>query len=484
MGTILQQYFTESQDLVRFMQSKLILNENCTLLEPAAGRGALITGLNKVQITAYELDPGCIEYLRDTIDNITLYQEDFLLSSNNKRFDNILANPPYGAGVSMEYRAALKAVYPGFYVKDTYTIFLLKSLTYLKENGMLCFIIPCTFLFLNQHANLLRYVLNHYEICTLDIFPSKLFPGISFGYADLCIISIRNSGKATNNFQFKYVKSISDLYQVPYREISIADLSRIYVASKSTHINITNRTKVTNVTIGDIARTATGFYSGNDKKYYRISQSNTKAQRKFTIVDGSLVYSRGISRSIIGGIEDKQYFIPVLKGGGWNYRKPIMWYVDWSKTAVDNYHCDKKARFQNADVYFKKGIGVPMVKTKKMTSSLIDNMLFDQSIVGVFPNEEKFFYYLLAFFNTEACLHEINKINPTANNSARYIQRIPFIIPTDEELNYINSLVEKIINSEFSQKIHNKIESFFKSKYSGNITLSNTKPMELPLVFS
>lgn len=94
------------------------------------------------------------------------------------------------------------------------------------------------------------------------------------------------------------------------------------------------------------------------------------------------------------GIDGPSYFIPVVKGGAIKYYKPDHWYMNWSRIAVKHYKTDKKARFQNPSFYFKQGVGIPMVSSTRITGALIENKLFDQSIVGVFPRDSKWLYFL------------------------------------------------------------------------------------------
>ena len=121
--------------------------------------------------------------------------------------------------------------------------------------------------------------------------------------------------------------------------------------------------------------------------------------------------------------------------------------MDWSKKAVAHYKSGKKARFQNPQYYFQFGIGVPMISSSRITASLIENKLFDQSIVGVFPIDKSYTYYLLAFFNSPTCNKLIRTINPSANNPANYIKKIPFILPSDEQKIFIDLVVQEIIDS-------------------------------------
>lgn len=119
--------------------------------------------------------------------------------------------------------------------------------------------------------------------------------------------------------------------------------------------------------------------------------------------------------------------------------------MDWSVQAISEYGQSKKCRFQNSDFYFKNGIGIPMIRSSKLTGALIDRRLFDQSIVGVFPKDETWVYYLLGFFNSSVCTELINAINPSTNNSANYIKKIPFVTPREDVNIKVDALVEKIV---------------------------------------
>lgn len=121
--------------------------------------------------------------------------------------------------------------------------------------------------------------------------------------------------------------------------------------------------------------------------------------------------------------------------------------MNWSKEAVQHYKTDKKSRFQNPKYYFKFGIGVPMISSSSITASLIENKLFDQSIVGIFPKDESLTYYLLAFFNSPTCNKLIRTINPSANNPANYIKKIPIVIPEKSLLNLITEKTKAIVDS-------------------------------------
>ena len=179
--------------------------------------------------------------------------------------------------------------------------------------------------------------------------------------------------------------------------------------------------------MSEVAVCKTGFYSGNDKKFLRRSSMTVNRSNGYEVVDASQIEMNlsSLDRPL-DGIECEQCFLPILKGGGYHFLKPNFWYVDWSRDAVAHYKSDSKARFQNPSFYFKRGIGFPMVTSTKPTASLIDNSLFDQSIVGIFPTDIEL-EFLLAYCNSMPFWACLKTINPSANNSAKYVLRTPII---------------------------------------------------------
>ena len=144
--------------------------------------------------------------------------------------------------------------------------------------------------------------------------------------------------------------------------------------------------------------------------------------------------------------------------------------MNWSKEAVNHYKTDKKARFQNPQYYFKFGVGIPMISSSSITASLIENKLFDQSIVGIFPKEISFTYYLLAFFNSPTCNKLIRTINPSANNPANYIKKIPFVLPTNEQKVFIDTRIQTILDEikergQYNETLEKELNQFIEAIY-------------------
>ncbi|MBE9218013.1 Eco57I restriction-modification methylase domain-containing protein [Dolichospermum flos-aquae] len=462
-----QIYLTSDQSLSSYMVSLLKLENHDQLLEPSAGEGHLLEAAlqtNKnISSVAYELHPEYAKKLRlkfSQFKNVEIRERDTIFCRDldlceyfGYKFTKILGNPPYGGWQEYDRRTELKRKYPGFYIRETYTIFLLRCLKLLAEKGQLVFIIPDTFLYLHSHINIRRYLLKEFTIESIDIFRSSLFPGISFGYAGLCIISIYSQKPQYNHsFAIRFIDKIADLHlslnQSNYKSILQKDILKSESLSIpiSRHDSVVTQISSYVTKMADIADCVTGFYSGNDKIFLRKASTSVKGSTDYLLVDPNAIESTPSTlQNPLQGIAGTKHFIPILKGGGFNFIKPTQWYVDWSWETVEYYKNNKKSRFQNSSYYFKTGIGFPMVTSKRPTAALIEESLFDQSIVGIFPKSSVDLYFLLAYCNSPVFWLCLKSINPSANNSAKYILKTPVILPDEDTMKDISWKTQELV---------------------------------------
>lgn len=492
-----QAFYTKSTPIVDYMLKKLEVKADSRILEPCGGDGVFVEAiLDKyqfAQMDVYELNTNSVKTLLhkfSSFPNISIIEGDTLLDDNllfNSAFgglyDRIIANPPYGAWQDYEKRAKLKNIYPDLYTKETYTLFLYRCIELLKDKGILTFIIPDTFLNLHMHKSLRKHILTRTKIKELTLFPSSFFPGVNFGYANLSIITlekcnqedqcIKNTFKVLSNF-----KSVNQLLNIDETDLKVFQFNQSEILKNSDYaflisedIKIIKAIKEIKLKIGNVADCVTGFYSGNDKKFLQVISAELKNGKNYELVDLNKVnYNYLKIGNLLDGIVGDKHFVPIVKGGNVKFLKKDNWFMDWSINAVSHYKSDKKARFQNPQFYFKYGIGVPMISSSSITASLIENKLFDQSIVGIFPKDKSLIFYFLAFFNSPTCNRLIRTINPSANNPANYIKKIPFIAPNEIELGNINTIVVAIIDSikstgSYQYELENKLNSIIAKIY-------------------
>ncbi|MGV3205652.1 hypothetical protein HO483_07005 [Streptococcus suis] len=94
-----------------------------------------------------------------------------------------------------------------------------------------------------------------------------------------------------------------------------------------------------------------------------------------------------------------------------------------------------------------------MLKSKKVRACLIEDSVFDQSIVGIFPKKSSDLLFILALLNSAIVNEIIHSINPTVNNSANYLKRIPIPKINEIDRQQLNKLVLGIVdNHEDNQR--------------------------------
>lgn len=484
------------------MLDSLSVRSGLKVFEPCAGDGVFADGLNarlpNLSIDLCELNPDAARLLEVKYGGskkIKVFRADTLTSAHFQSlanaggaYDRIIGNPPYGGWLDYDKRDYLKTLYPDLYVRETYGLFLYQCTRLLREGGILVFIIPDTFLNLHMHRKLREFLLTNSRIKEICLFPSSFFPGVNFGYSNLCIITLEKCGSRQESLTNRLkvitgLRSVDDLESLgsePARHHKVFTFSQGEIYRNTDHAlllaednHISNLIKHKNTAVGDVAACVTGFYSGDDKKYLRPISREARNAGKYEPVDEERICADFLDvPDILDGISGRKNFVPIVKGGGVKFFKPDRWYMDWSTEAVAHYKRDKKARFQNPRYYFRRGVGVPMVSSSCVTAALIENRLFDQSIVGVFPMQEELIYYLLAFFNSPTCNKLIRAINPSANNSANYIKKIPFVYPSKSELDEIDKAVALILSDlrvgkgydeAAGTKINRLIEGIFSS---------------------
>lgn len=465
-------FYTESDPILTYMVKKLGIVPGDSILEPCAGDGIFIDKLltspdKNFNIKAIDLNPKAVEGLKNkfSANNVSVQQADTLLDFNDDLFgdrsflfNKIIGNPPYGAWQDIKKRGLLKKIYGG-YVKETYTLFLRKCIDLLKKNGRLVFIIPDTFLALHMHKDTREKILRNTKIEEIVLIPSNFFPGVNFGYSNLCIISFIKSIEDKNNvINIVSIKnSIDDLYKIADGNYAVADdfqsVSQDEILKSTDYSFLLGGTKeVRNfikdykVKLGDIADCVTGFCSGDNKKYIRVKNPDLKGSKGYsTSIPTEVEFDFLNQKSLLDGLSGKKKYIPFLKSANSSFLKQTEWFVRWDNDTVHDYKNNKISRFQNSRFYFQEGIGVPMIKSAKTHAILLEKRLFDQSIVGIFPKNKKYQNYLLAFLNSDACSHLIKIINHTANNSANYLKRLPIIIE-DDYLKEIDLIVKGILD--------------------------------------
>jgi len=172
--------FFTPQWIVDFMTELIEERESeIKILEPACGICQFLYGIKKnkekifkraKRIVGVEINEEIINYIYENNLNreMEIIHFDYLLWEADEKFDIIIGNPPYGIpSLSNHYaikvdnitKSLYKKIYKTWYGKyNIYGAFIEKSINLLKENGQLIFIVPATFLILDEFKKLRKFL--------------------------------------------------------------------------------------------------------------------------------------------------------------------------------------------------------------------------------------------------------------------------------------------------------------------------------------
>jgi len=165
--------------MVNLIDEGLIDLSNIKILEPACGICQFLLGIKKNKNYIFEkatvkmgveINKKVIEYIyeHDLAQDMDIVHHDYLLWDTNERFNIIIGNPPYGIPslsehytirVDNETKKRYKEIYETWYGKyNVYGAFIEKSVKLLKDNGQLIFIVPATFMILDEFKKLRNFL--------------------------------------------------------------------------------------------------------------------------------------------------------------------------------------------------------------------------------------------------------------------------------------------------------------------------------------
>ncbi|MBM3206406.1 MAG: methyltransferase [Candidatus Staskawiczbacteria bacterium] len=172
----LGQFFTPFE-IASFMADWVLLNKknDLSILDPASGLGVFERAIaskkkdKKVAFDAWEIDENLSEKLIELFSRLDIkanvVNQDFFNTSWNKKYDGIIANPPYYKHHFIDnkdkiYQEICSKTYFKFSIQtNIYCWFLVKSLNLLKDGGRLAFIIPSEFLNANYGESIKSYLI-------------------------------------------------------------------------------------------------------------------------------------------------------------------------------------------------------------------------------------------------------------------------------------------------------------------------------------
>ena len=140
------------------------------ILEPSCGSCQFIDileeKLNNINIIGIEYNKEIYDIIKNNnYISTNIYNYDFLLYENNKKFDLIIGNPPYYVinknNINKKYLEFIDGR------PNIFSLFILKSLNLLDNNGILSFILPKNFINCLYYNKLRKYIYDNYTILNI-----------------------------------------------------------------------------------------------------------------------------------------------------------------------------------------------------------------------------------------------------------------------------------------------------------------------------
>lgn len=177
-------------DWERFPEGKL------SILEPACGLAQFLLGIKrnipslfqKAELYGVEINEDIIRFLSalEISKGIKVYHSDYLLWESDVSFDLIIGNPPYGIPSHSDHysikidsrtKEKYKKLFQTWYGKyNVYGAFIEKSIKLLKKSGQLIFIVPATFMILDEFKKLRAFLAHNGGTAIIYLGPDVFKP--------------------------------------------------------------------------------------------------------------------------------------------------------------------------------------------------------------------------------------------------------------------------------------------------------------------
>lgn len=226
--------FMTQKKLVNFVLNEINeINEiGGNILEPSFGDGNFINAIRNNyrydKIDAYEIDSNMFNLVNIDNDNINLYLDDFILSTNEFTYNHIIGNPPY---VEINYSyydektiISLKKRYKS--ISDgrlnLVHMFVIRSYELLEGGGYLSFLLPSVILTSPYYKKLRKFIYDKFNIeCVKN---DVIFDGVTI---KVSLLILKKTSIKDNKFFVNYDKNyyITEKYQIyPTTEQTLKDI--------------------------------------------------------------------------------------------------------------------------------------------------------------------------------------------------------------------------------------------------------------------
>ena len=282
------------------------------ILEPSCGSCEFVKYMDdiydNVNIDAIENNELIFKNIKDIKfkNNIKLYNDDFLDWNNTSKYNLIIGNPPYFVIKKEDIKKEYNKYYTGR--PNIFIIFIIRCLFMLEKNGVMCFILPSSFMNCLYYDKLRKYIYKNYRI--IDIVNCKEDSYIETKQETIILVikneipsydTLSNDTLSNNT----YTTNIND-YTIFNSATNIIKLNKLY--NNSTTLNSIN----IDITVGKVVWNQNKDILTDDCNYTRLIYSSDISNNKVSYKE----YDNKYKKNFIKKKGNNELCIVVNRGYG------------------------------------------------------------------------------------------------------------------------------------------------------------------------
>ncbi|NOT14744.1 MAG: N-6 DNA methylase [Methylotenera sp.] len=267
---------------------------NLSILEPSCGDGIFINAIDKSASSVNSLDAVEIEdeaitkvQTPTTIPVFTISQSDFLFWETAKTYDLVIGNPPYIVRKLLEKVQAdqCKKIHTQHELLDhevanIWTSFLLKSSDFLKETGVMAFVLPTEILQVKYAEEIREFLSKTFQRLEIITFNQLAFDDIE--QDTVVLIAYKNIANKDPGIYITEHDSVADLKDlVPdFVHLPVSSISQKWTTGilKEEDIVLVERLSNQLSKSSDYCESAAGIVTGANS-YFIVNQSTLKSHK-------------------------------------------------------------------------------------------------------------------------------------------------------------------------------------------------------------
>lgn len=390
----------------------------------------------------------------------------------SNKYAVVCTNPPYMNKLEGHLKAFVVDNYKA-YSGDLFSVFMYRNFGFCKNDGYSAFMTPFVWMFIRQYEKLRRYLISEKSITTLIQMEYSAYEEAT---VPICTFVLKNKKSDETGIYIK-LSDFKGGMKVQKQKVVEAlknwcSCTYVYEKKNSRYKNICGwpiafwaSAKIENIFMTckpfeEFATIRVGMHTGNNdiflREWYEVDKEN--------IAFDCLSHDESKTRV------EKWY--PYNKGGGtrkwYGYRTKV---VNWQFGGLDIHKFHGLPMNYNGAPVRAKGLQF----LESITWSDIGSTgnfgcrytepgaMFDVKGSSAFVNDKKLLKYTMAFLNSNIVSYLLQMLNPTISYQVGNISALPFIIPSEEIINKVESLVDECIYNERIDWNENEISWEYKT---------------------